>query len=424
MVWESYNRYVKADGKYYCIDCAHKLYGGKNLQKALLSKSISFYDWCYNNLSKDEADEIMLRWDYELNKCSPKNVCFSSGGFKRKGYYFKCLNHPEHYSEIHDISSFTSSHGSLDCYQCKSIATTNPEFFKYFVNIQDAYTYSHGSMTKVLMKCPECGFQKKCIINDVTRQGFSCNKCGDGISYPEKFMFGLLEQLNVDFQTQLSNVTFEWCGIYKYDFYIPLINCIIETHGLQHYEEQLQTIENVRSLEDEQANDILKEYLAKENGINEDHYIVIDCRYSNLEWIKDHVLSSKLAVFFDLSNIDWNKCHLSACKNIVKLVCDLWNEHKAIKEIIPIVHCSYNTVVNYLKQGYKIGWSDYNPQLKKKIQCITTGEIFNSSSDACKKYNLRSSNLSGCLHNRQQHCGISNDGEKLLWKFIEVNNNK
>ena len=246
----------------------------------------------------------MLRWDYELNKCSPKDISYSSNGFSRKGYYFKCLVHPEHNSELKDISSFTTSHGSLSCYQCKSIATTNPEFIKYFVDAKDPYIYSHGSMAKVLMKCPDCGFQKKCIINDVTRQGFSCNKCGDGISYPEKFMFSLLEQLNIIFQTQLSNAIFKWCNIYKYDFYIPSLNCIIETHGLQHYEEQLQTIKNVRSLQDEQINDIFKEQLAKANGINDDHYIVIDCRYSTMEWIREQILSSKLAELLDLSKID------------------------------------------------------------------------------------------------------------------------
>ena len=30
----------------------------------------------------------------------------------------------------------------------------------------------------------------------------TCRKCSDGISYPEKFLYSILEQLNIDFETQ------------------------------------------------------------------------------------------------------------------------------------------------------------------------------------------------------------------------------
>jgi len=94
--WEVYNRYVKDNGEYYCQKCSKK---GK------YKKYISFEEWCYINLSKEEANLLLSRWDYNLNidkngnKLSPKDVTYGSTGIDGKGYWFKCLKHPEHGSE-------------------------------------------------------------------------------------------------------------------------------------------------------------------------------------------------------------------------------------------------------------------------------------------------------------------------------------
>ena len=47
-------------------------------------------------------------------------------------------------------------------------------------------------------------------------------------------------------------------------FYLPKYNCIIETHGLQHYEESSMTS---RSLQEEIDNDLFKQEMALKNGI-------------------------------------------------------------------------------------------------------------------------------------------------------------
>lgn len=106
MQYQNFSRYVKSNNKYYCVDCAHILYSNENTRLFKLKNSISFYDWCYQNLSKEEADSIILRWDYELNKCSPNDISFCSRGFDKKGYWFKCLKHPEHKSELKRINDF------------------------------------------------------------------------------------------------------------------------------------------------------------------------------------------------------------------------------------------------------------------------------------------------------------------------------
>lgn len=126
--WRDYTNQVKEDNKTYCLKCSHKLFGKEKEKQTKLKNSKSFYDWCYENLDKTEADEILNRWDYELNKCSPKNICYSSTGFNHKGYWFKCLEHLEHKSELHSINSFTNKiikdgkTNILECKQCNSIA--------------------------------------------------------------------------------------------------------------------------------------------------------------------------------------------------------------------------------------------------------------------------------------------------------------
>lgn len=73
---------------------------------------LNFYDWCVQNNRQD----LLIRWDYELNKCSPRDIGYGSG----KNMYFKCLHHPEHLSEAYRISHITNSKIKVSCKQCNS----------------------------------------------------------------------------------------------------------------------------------------------------------------------------------------------------------------------------------------------------------------------------------------------------------------
>ena len=78
------------------------------------------------------------------------------------------------------------------------IATTDKWMMKYLVNKEDGYKYTYGSGRKVLCKCPDCGYEKEIEINRLySNKSMSCPICSDGVSYPNKFMFNLLEQLNL-----------------------------------------------------------------------------------------------------------------------------------------------------------------------------------------------------------------------------------
>ena len=252
------------------------------------------------------------------------------------------------------------------------IATTHPHLVKYFVNKEDTYKYNSGSHKKVEIKCPDCGYIKKKEIRDIVNKGYCCSKCSDGKSYPEKFVFNLLEQLNVDFETEYKP---SWIDNKRYDFYIKDNDCIIETHGEQHYS-NISNFKSLggRNLEEEQINDKFKKETALKNGIK--HYIELDCRESSLDWIKNSILNSELNELFDLSNIDWNKCGEFANKNIVKEVCDYWSNKKEDETTVDLAkkfNLDRHTILKYLKLGKEIGLCNYDSKEMDKIRCKKIG---------------------------------------------------
>ena len=88
------------------------------------------------------------------------------------------------------------------------IATTHPEFAKLFWNKEDTFKYTLSvQIKKQILNVLNCGNKiENKIIGDVFNNGFSCI-CKDGISYPEKFMYSVLKQLNIEFEFQKI---FEW----------------------------------------------------------------------------------------------------------------------------------------------------------------------------------------------------------------------
>jgi len=302
---------------------------------------------------------------------------------KSHRYKYQCLvcNH------IDIITSNDAIKRKIGCPVCSNkkvkigyndMWTTNPELAKLLTNPEDGYKYTQHSSTAVDWRCPDCGETvKNRKISDICNRKLLCHKCSDGISYPEKFIYNLLKQLDVEFVTQLTRTYFKWCKNYRYDFYIPSLNLILEVHGLQHYENS----KFKRTLLEEKENDILKEQLARYNGILK--YIVIDARESELEWIKNSILHSELTQLFDLSSINWSKCHESGCCNLVKTVCKLWNDKvNNIMQIGIDLNISRDSVIKYLKQGTTIGLCHYDP-VKEQLKGRKNATI--ASTAKCSK---------------------------------------
>lgn len=303
------------------------------------------------------------------------------------------------------------------------------------VSEEDAKKYMPQSNQEIEVTCPYCGRKKKCRISHIYNyHSISC-VCGDGISYPEKFVYSLLEQLNIKFETQYSP---EWLNSkQKYDFYLSDYNTIIETHGIQHYEESNRG----RSLQEEQENDRIKKELALNNGIT--NYIVIDCRNSEISWIKEQIFNSDLSKLFDLSKIDWNKCHEFACSNLVKEVCNYWHEHREINgedifttDVSKVFNLDRTTISRYLKKGAKLGWCNYDPKEEQKknakkmqeqnnqpIYCPELNRIFTSIMDVEKELKINHSGISSVLNGKRKTSGKLPDGTKLHWKRVDKNSN-
>jgi hypothetical protein len=344
-------------------------------------------------------------------------IKINNGNWTKKGYKYKCLI--DNYEGIINEYNLKKGQGCAGCgnkivrFGIDDIYTLYPELIKYFINIEDTYKYSRCSEVSLNFKCPDCGYIKKIVIKTfIKNNGFICPECGDGKSYPEKFVFEILRQLKVEFDVEYNPV---WIKPRRYDFYINNLKMIIETHGEQHYNNSFKLL-NSRDTKKEKINDNFKEEKAKNNGIQE--YIIIDCRKSNLEWIKNNILNSRLKNYFNLSNIDWNKCHEIACNSRVKEISNIWNSGiNSTINISKLTNIHNSTVRRYLKQGRKIGWNNYDENVarksggikqKIKVICLNTLEIFDSSKEVEDKYKIHKTDICRMCNGKGSFISVNN----------------
>lgn len=288
--------------------------------------------------------------------------------------------------------------------------TTNPELAKLLADHNDGYKYMQNSNLKLKWKCPDCGEAVGYkITSNVLKKGVSCHFCGQGKSFPERVVMYLLKSINIAFDTEKS---FKWTQGKRYDFYLPEYNILIETHGLQHYE-------NVkgrnRSLEEEQENDQQKYELAMKNGINK--YIVIDCRKSDFDYIKNNIIQSSL--FNSINNnksIDWDYVKTNSSINPVKKIAELWNSGiRDMKIFIDEFRVTRPTIMEYLNKAKENTMCDFDEKyytkkarIKSIVQLTLEGEFvqeWESSKEACEYYGYPTNGLSSCLngHSKSYH---------------------
>ena len=217
--------------------------------------------------------------------------------------------------------------------------------------------------------CPDCGEikHKKIKINDIYRNHSIGCTCGDKISYPNKFAYSLLNQLNEAYKFEHLEHEYspEWVGRRSYDNYFihNEKEYILEMDGKWHIEDNNMS---GQSKEKSKAIDNHKDKLAREHNIE---VIRIDCKISELEFIKQNMLNSKLNELFDLSIIDWLKCEEFALSNLCKIAWDYKRNNPKIttKEIGNIIGVHQATVGRYLKIGTKLKKCNYNPEEEHKL---------------------------------------------------------
>lgn len=240
--------------------------------------------------------------------------------------------------------------------------TTDPDVAKMLSDPNVGYAISRGSKRIVSWTCPKCGECKMSSPKQVIGYGLACNVCSDGISYPNKFMYNVLLQLDIDFKREVSKSIpcFDWVGKYKYDFYLEMNNekFFIEMDGGFHYDDYFLSYEEVHAI------DVTKDLLAAEHGIN---MIRIDCNYilitNRFEYIKQSILNSKLNQILDLTHIDWEKCNKESVKSLCIEAGKQYDNGMGIREIASTLSVSYDSVYTWLKTLGKKGLCSYKPVL-------------------------------------------------------------
>lgn len=287
-------------------------------------------------------------------------------------------------------------HGNTVVKGINDVATTHPHLVKYFANIEDANSYTYSSNKKIWFKCLECGLKKEMKINTLYHRGFSCNKCGDGISLPNKTMYNILKQLQMNFILEYSP---DWIGQKRYDFYIPSINLIIEMDGGWHTQDNNMS---GQTSEESKAIDDYKDEQAKLHGMT---VVRIDCDYGNdyarLNYVKQNLLNNnKLNKLINLSYINWDNIEELVMTNIMKIACEYKRENNNLTttQIGKIMGFSGNAISRWLKQGNELRWCHYDTKEenlkkgKKRIK-IFKNEICLGLFSSIKELSLKSKEM-------------------------------
>ena len=275
---------------------------------------------------------------------------------------FMCINKHVWESTPHDI---LSGYGCPYCSGQKvwkgynDLWTTHPEFAIMLKDPNVGFEISRGSNQCAEWICPDCGTIKMDSPKEVVAYGFRCSKCSDGISYPNKFMAGILKQLHIDYTPEYSP---EWIKPYRYDFLIHVCNSdiLIELdggigHGKIDFITGEQDINGLRR-------DMIKNEAAKEHNFE---LIRVDCDYPNVqhrfEYIKNSILNSRISCVLDLSKINWEQCNRYATKSLQIEAARLYDSGSKICEISNALHIAYNTIYQWLKRLSKEGLCSYEP---------------------------------------------------------------
>lgn len=290
--------------------------------------------------------------------------------------------------------------------------TTNKEIAMLLQDPQVGYEHTYGSKYKTNFICPFCGNVIFKSIKTVYYRGLGCQRCGDTISYPNKFMRALLSQLDI------QNVEYEyspsWLRPYFYDNYCEIngYQIVIEADGGVGHGYKTFGSNETDTLGIER--DRIKDEMAQEHKIR---VIRIDCNYQDTnkyQYIKQNILNSELANIVDLSCVDWDKCHAEALSSLVYKSAEMYNDGYGVGNISRKIGYNSGTVSTWLKQAAQIGLCTYSKEdarrrgrkiLYRAVNQYTEDKDFvksyQSLSVASSETGIKASSIAKCCDKRK-----------------------
>lgn len=179
---------------------------------------------------------------------------------------------------------------SLGCELCRKdyisdlIGYSNEEYSELFnsnvkyIKLIGEYT---GMRNKVELKCCVCGLEWSANAYSVLK-GVGCPRCKE--SKGEKLIRSILEDNNIEYVREYSPKWDE--RRFRYDFYLPKYNILIEFDGKQHFIEYTGSfLEFNTTLSDRKLSDEIKNELALKNKVK-----LIRISYSEYSNIKDNLI--------------------------------------------------------------------------------------------------------------------------------------
>lgn len=262
---------------------------------------------------------------------------------------------------------------------------THPHIARCLVNIQDAFNEVLTESGKKLdFICRDCGtFHRKTKKSVLLADRLFCDKCDDGVSYPNKFIRNVINELSNHYD--ITDIEYEfkpsWANgrLYDIKFIYNGVGYIVEMDGSFHYKHNNL---NKSSVVEQEIIDLEKDVYAEMNGFN---MIRIDCNYNTvrerLTYIKTNIYNSILKDVFNLNLIDWNKVGIESESSLVKLVWDIINtQHDATMEyVVEKTKLSISTIHSYIKAGKELGVIRKSFKLSRK----NTQQTKNVSSKNC-----------------------------------------
>ncbi|MGL5646690.1 MAG: hypothetical protein ACRDDY_02470 [Clostridium sp.] len=269
--------------------------------------------------------------------------------------------------------------------------TTHPHLIKFFESKEDSKKFSYGSSKKASLICPNCGLGKNMVVHKLATRGFSCAICKETIPLGERIVASVLKESNVEFETQKE---FDWSKKRRYDFYIKEFDCIIETHGAQHYKGScFEHMSGGRTFEVESNNDLFKESVARKNGIK--HYVVIDTRKGTIDETISNLKKSELCNFIKFEELCWSNIFENISTSTISKICKRYMElgDKSTTTLMKEFKLGREAIIKHLKNGEAMGLCDYSNNIivggktgrkTKPLKVLELDKTFTSMANLCR----------------------------------------